>query len=43
MAKTRKICDAIFEIDWDPDNVPPAVRKIQPGGSGNRQTSGLAR
>ena len=43
MVGTRKSCDALFSIDSDPANVPPAVRKIQPGGSGNRQTSGLAR
>ena len=43
MVGTRKSCDTLFSIDCDPANVPPAVRKIQPGGSGNRQTSGLAR
>ena len=41
--KTRKTCDALFELDCDPDNVPPTVRKIQPGGCGNIQTSGLAK
>ena len=36
MVKTRKTCDALFDLDCDPDNVTPAVSKIQPGGSGNR-------
>ena len=43
MVGTRKSCSALFSLDPDPANVPPAVRKIQAGGSGNRQTSGLAR
>ena len=43
MEKTRKNCDALFELDCDPDNVPPAVWKIQLGGCGNRQTSGLTK
>ena len=42
MVATRNNCEEAFILDQDPSNVPPAVRKLQSGGSGSRQTSGLA-
>ena len=36
MVGTRNNYQEVFSLDQDPSNVPPAVRKIQSGGSGSR-------
>ena len=43
MVTTRKTCDSLFDLDCNPDDVSAAVKKLQPGGSGHRQTTGHAK
>ena len=42
MVGTRNSSGKLFAFNQIPDNVPAALRKLQAGGSGSRQTRGLA-
>ena len=42
MGVTRNCNKELFDLNQNPDDIPAAIRKLQAGGSGSRQTSGLA-